>query len=91
MIKSYFLFVLLFTTIHSQQLSPCNITTDANEQNIQLQYRIKTLQNGRRRIDLIFVLFFVDERLFCRIYNSIYWILQRTNSSEIFNAYFQKK
>ena len=46
-----FLLLLLFTSfIHSNEIFPCNITTNLDEENIRVQYQTKTIQDGRRKI-----------------------------------------
>jgi hypothetical protein len=68
--KSFVLCFLFFTTINSNEIFPCNITTNVHEQEINVQYQAKTIQDGR--IDLIGEIFL---RIDFRIYCSIYWLL----------------
>ncbi len=45
--KSLFLYFIFLTTINSNELFPCNVTTNLNEQKISVQYQAKTIQDGR--------------------------------------------
>ena len=47
--KNLYLFnlYLLITIINSNDIYPCNITTNIDEQNIHVQYETKTIQDGK--------------------------------------------
>ncbi len=47
LIESFVFYLILFTTINSNEIFPCNITTNIHEQKINVQYQAKTIQDGR--------------------------------------------
>jgi hypothetical protein len=48
LIRSLCLYLLFFTIINSNELFPCNITnTNIDEQNLNVKYEAKTIQDGR--------------------------------------------
>ena len=48
LIESLIFYSILFlTTINSNEIFPCNITTNIHEQNANVQYQAKTIQDGK--------------------------------------------
>jgi len=59
LIRNLVLYLIFLTIINSNELFPCNITTNLNEQKISVQYQTKAIQDGRIYLfkSLIFILF----------------------------------
>jgi hypothetical protein len=47
LIESFVFYLILIRTINSNEIFPCNITSNVDEQNLNIQYQAKTIQDGR--------------------------------------------